>query len=356
MRDVKLFETIISARDAFRDGAEKALAKRDADIKNAPSLYAKGRIAHMNAEYNHQYKQTLRKLATEFTNKVEPLISSAEDEAKARVKKINAPMLTELKAVEGLPISPAEFRELAPRYMNDYWGAVALKQIAKKNDIVAEDVPTFKVEPSLTDELAILDEISHECDEFTRLYDGSRDIKHMGLLSDKRVNTWQDRATNGIVSESRMPDDMAVRRAYSRIAGCYGELERGQQISKELDSIKPNLRIALISKIAESNILTETAIRFSKNADEILEVRNTGKSKQYEDAKAALQKVSEALEQNEYSGVIKLDDARADAKRDGNVYFETVVSSAAKNDSKLAEAASLVDGVRGSNLSGTKAD
>lgn len=351
MRDVKLFETIISARDAFRDGAEKALAKRDADIKNAPSLYAKGRIAHMNAEYNDQYKRTLRKLGTEFTNKVEPLISSAEDEAKARVKKINAPLLTELRAIQDLPISPAEFREIAPRYVNDYWGAVALKQIANKNDIVAED-STFKVEPSLADELAILDEISHECDEFTRLYDGSRDIKHMGLLSDKRVNTWQDRATNGIVSESRMSDDMALRRAYNRIAGCYGELERGQQISKELDSIKPSLRIALISKIAESNILTETSIRFSKNADEILEVRNTGKSRQYEDAKAALQKVSEALEENLYTGMLALDDQRADAKRDGNVYFETVVSSAAKNDSKLAEAAEIVDSVRNTNLSG----
>lgn len=66
--------------------------------------------------------------------------------------------------------------------------------------------------------------------------------------------------------------------------------------------------------------------------------------------------MTEALEQNEYSGVIKLDDARADAKRDGNVYFETLVSSTAQNDSKLAEAASLVDGVRGSHLSGNKAD
>ena len=352
MRDVKLFETIISARDAFRDGAEKALAKRDADIKNAPALYAKGRIAHMTAEYNHEYKQTLKKLATQFTNKVEPLISSAEDEAKTRVKKINAPMLTELKAVEGLPISPAEFRELAPRYMNDYWGAVALKQIAKKNDIVAEDVPTFKVEPSLADELAVLDEISHECDEFTRLYDGSRDIKHMGLLSDKRVNLWQDRATNGIVSESRMPDDMALRRAYNRIAGCYGELERGQQISKELDSIKPNLRIALISKIAESGIVTETAIRFSKNADEILEVRNTGKSKMYEDAKRALQTVTEALAEDEYLGTLKLDDMRADSKRDGNVYFETLVSSTAETNEKLKDAAMIVDDVRNTNLSG----
>lgn len=356
MRDVKLFETIISARDAFRDGAEKALAKRDNDLKYAHTKYAANYLAHKKGDIHHEYKQTLKKLATEFTNKVEPLISSAEDEAKARVKKINAPMLTELKAVEGLPISPAEFRELAPRYMNDYWGAVALKQIAKKNDIVAEDCPTFKVEPSLADELAILDEISHECDEFTRLYDGSRDIKHMGLLSDKRVNTWQDRATNGIVSESRMSDDMALRRAYNRIAGCYGELERGQQISKELDSIKPSLRIALISKIAESNILTETAIRFSKNADEILEVRNTGKSKQYEDAKAALQKVSEALEENLYTGMLALDDQRADAKRDGNVYFETLVSSTAETNEKLKDAAMTVDNVRGSNLSGTKAD
>ena len=352
MRNVKLFETLIVARDTFRSGAEEALAKRDNDLKYAHTKYAANYLAHKRGDINHEYKQTLKKLATEFTDAIEPLISAAENEAKAKIKKINAPLLTELRAIQDLPITAAEFNELAPRFTNDYWSTVALRQIAKRNDIVAEDLPTFKVEPMLDVELAVLEEITNEADQFTKTYDGTRELSHMALLSDKRINQWQDRATNGIVSEHDMPDDMAVRRAYSRIAGCYGELERGKQISKELDSIKPNLRIALISKIAESNILTETAVRFSKNADEILEVRNTGKSRQYEDAKAALQKVSEALEQNEYGAVIKLDDMRADAKRDGNVYFETVVASAAKDNSKLAEAASLVDGVRGSNLSG----
>lgn len=355
MRDVKLFETLIVARDTFRSGAEEALAKRDKDLKNAPSKYAANYLAHKRGDINHEYRQTIKKLATQFTDAIEPLISAAEDEAKAKIKKINAPLLTELRAIQDLPITAAEFNELAPRFTNDYWSTVALRQIAKRNDIVAEDCPTFKVEPMLDVELAVLEEITNEADQFTKTYDGTRELSHLALLSDKRINQWQDRATNGIVSEHDMPDDMALRRAYSRIAGCYGELERGQQISKEFDSIKPSLRIALISKIADSNTITETAVRFSKHADEILSVRNTGKSKQYEDAKAALQKVSEALEENLYTGMLALDDQRADAKRDGNVYFETVVSSAAKNDSKLAEAAEIVDSVRNTNLSG-KAD
>ena len=353
MRDVKLFETLIVARDTFRSGAEEALAKRDKDLKNAPSKYAANYLAHKRGDINHEYKQTIKKLAAEFTDSIEPLISAAEDEAKAKIKKINAPLLAELRAIQDLPITAAEFNELAPRYVNDYWSTVALRQIAKRNDIVAEDCLNFKVEPMLDAELAVLEEITNEADQFTKTYDGTRELSHMALLSDKRVNTWQDRATNGIVSESRMSDDMALRRAYNRIAGCYGELERGQQISKELDSIKPSLRIALISKIAESNILTETAIRFSKNADEILEVRNTGKSKMFEDARAALKKVSEALEENEYTGTMELEKNRI-AQAD-NPYFESEVQKAAKSDEKIKQAAEVIDSARNTNLSG-KAD
>jgi hypothetical protein len=153
-----------------------------------------------------------------------------------------------------------------------------------------------------------------------------------------------------------MTDEHLAHRAYTKIASCLGEDERAMCIKREIDNIRPSARIQLLNKIADSHVIGDTAILGSGYSEEIREIRQTGKSKMFEDAKKALATVTEALEQNEYSGVIKLDDMRADAKRDGNVYFETMVSSAAKDSSKLAEAASLVDGVRGSNLSGTKAD
>ena len=358
MANTKLFTELLRQRNIYRDTVSKAAKDRDFEIKNAERVYQPGSLSGKKAEINDTFNKELSKAAKAFADAIEPLIEDAESSLRIRCASIPTAKLSELRSIADLPFTAGELNLIAPKYINNYYLAKIINEIAEKNSIAAEDL-NFTTPPSYDIEMSVLDEIKTAVVEYCSSYNGSDDsdtISTRMILSDKRIQKWEDAITNGLTSEKNMTDEHLAHRAYTKIASSLGEDERAMCIKRELDNIRPSARIQLLNKIADSHVIGDTAILGSGYSEEIREIRETGKSKMYEDAKKALATVTEALEQNEYSGVMKLDNMRADAKRDGNIYFETMVSSAAKNDSKLAEAASLVDGVRGSNLSGTKAD
>ena len=255
-------------------------------------------------------------------------------------------------------MTAGELNLIAPKYVGNYYTSKLLNEIAEKNSIAAEDL-NFTTPPSYDIEMSVLDEIKTAVVEYCSSYNGSDDsdtISTRMILSDKRIQKWEDAITNGLTSEKNMTDEHLAHRAFTKIASCLGEDERALAIKREVDAIRPSARIQLLNKIADSHVIGDTAILGSGYSKEIREIRETGKSKMFEDAKKALATVTEALEQNEYSGVTKLDDARADAKREGNPYFEVLTRSEAESNEKLKDAAMTVDNVRQSNLSGTKAD
>lgn len=358
MANTKLFEELIKQRNLYKDAADKAAKARDFEIKNAEMVYQPGSLSQKRSEINDTYNKSLIKASKAFASAIDPLIEEAESTAKIRCSSIRPEKIAELRSIADLPMTAGELNLIAPKYINNYYTAKILNEIAEKNSLASEDL-NFTTPPSYDLEMTVLNEIKNSVVEYCSAYNGSDDsdtIPTRMILSDKKIQRWEDAITNGLVSEKAMTDEHLAHRAFTKITSCLGEDERALAIKREVDAIRPSARIQLLNKIADSHVIGDTAILGSGYSEEIREIRETGKSKMFEDAKKALATVTEALEQNEYSGVIKLDDARADAKRDGNVYFETVVASAAKNDSKLAEAATLVDGVRGSNLSGNKAD
>ena len=358
-KTTKLFEELLRQRDIYRDTVSKAAKDRDFEIKNAEMVYQPGSLSQKRSEINDKFNKRLAEAARVFGSVIDPLIEEAESSARFRCSSVRPEKIAELRSIADLPFTAGELHLIAPKYVGNYYTSKLIATIAEKNSIAAEDL-NFTTPPSYDLEMTVLNEIKTAVVEYCSSYNGSDDsdtIPTRMILSDKRIQKWEDAVSSGLTSEKNMTDEHLAHRAFTKITSCMGEDERALAIKREVDAIRPSARIQLLSQIANSHIIGDTAILGSGYSAEIREIRETGKSKMFEDAKKALATVTEALEQNEYSGVMKLDDMRADAKRDGNVYFETMVSSAAKDNSKLADAASLVDGVRGSHLAGeNKAD
>lgn len=358
MANIKLFTELIKQRNLYKDTAIKAAKDRDFEIKNAEMVYQPGSLSQKRSEINDTYNKRLSEAARAFGDAIDPLIAEAESSARVRCSTIRPERIAELRSIADLPMTAGELNLIAPKYVGNYYTSKLITEIAEKNSIAAEDL-NFTTPPSYDVEMSVLNEIKEAvigyCDSFNGS-DASDTIPTRMILSDKRIQKWEDAISNGIASEKAMTDEHLAHRSYTKIASCLGEDERALAIKREVDAIRPSARIQLLHKIADSHVIGDTAILGSGYSEEIREIRETGKSKMFEDAKKALATVTEALEQNEYSGVIKLDDMRADNERAGNPYFEVLTRSEAQSNEKLAEAASLVDGVRGSDLSGTKAD
>lgn len=358
MANTKLFTELLRQRNIYRDTVSKAAKDRDFEIKNAEIVYQPGSLSGKKAEINDKFNKRLSEAARVFGSAIDPLIEEAESSARVRCSTIRPEKIAELRSIADLPFTAGELNLIAPKYINNYFTSKIINAIAEKNSIASEDL-NFTTPPSYDLEMTVLNEIKTAVVEYCSSYNGSDDsdtIPTRMILSDKRIQKWEDAVTNGLISADNMTDEHLAHRAFTKITSCLGEDERALAIKNEVDAIRPSARIQLLNKIADSHIIGDTAILGSGYSEEIREIRETGKSKMFEDAKKALATVTEALEQNEYSGVMKLDDMRADNERAGNPYFEVLTRSEAQSNEKLAEAASLVDGVRGSNLSGTKAD
>jgi len=354
MRDNKLFTEVQIARDNFKKAVNDAYEKRESELKQASKDHVGDYLVKARNGIRAEYDKAVRKAGKEFSSAVDPIITEYEQKAKARLTNIKPELLNQIKAIEDLPISADELNVIGEKYSGDYWASQRLRMIALKNGIAKTDV-NFQCEPDFATEMKVIEDLKTECTELLTEYDGSGELSHRNILTNRKLLRWEQRATNGLIDESEMPDSMLVDRAFTRIATQPDELARGQQIGTELKNIRESARTELIAKIADSRILGETALRFSGFGDELLQFRKENTSEKLESAKRALQTVSDALnERGSFAGAFALDDALHNEKN--NPYFVPEVQKAAKSDEKIKQAAEAVDMKRNTNLSGTKAD
>lgn len=354
MRDNKLFTEVQIARDKFKKAVDLAYKKREAELKSANMKHIGGYLNEVRATIRDDYSKSVRKAGEAFSKAVDPIIAEYEQKAKARLTNIKPELLSQIKAIEDLPISADELNVIGEKYASDYWASQRLRQIALRNGIAKTDV-NFQCEPDFATEMKVIEDLKTECTELLTEYDGSGELSHRNILTNKKLLRWEQMATNGLIDESEMPDSMLVDRAFTRIATQPDELARGQQIGTELKNIRESARTELIARVADSPILGEVALRYSGFADELLQFRKEHTSEKLESAKKALQTVSEALnERGSFAGAFALDNALHDEKN--NPYFKSELQKAVQNDSKMKDAAEAVDSARNTNLSGTKAD
>lgn len=355
MRDNKLFVAVKDARDTFKKAVNEAYEKRESELKRANKDHVGDYLIKTKNGIRADYDKAVRKAGKEFSSAVDPIIAEYEQKAKTRLQTIKPELLSQIKAIEDLPISADELNVIGEKYSGDYWASQRLRMIALKNGIAKTDV-NFQCEPDFATEMKVIEDLKTECTELLTEYDGSGELSHRNILTNRKLLRWEQRATNGLIDESEMPDSMLVDRAFTRIATQPDELARGQQIGTELKNIRESARTELIAKIADSRILGETALRFSGFGDELLQFRKENTSEKIESAKRALQTVSDALnERGSFAGAFALDDALHNEKN--NPFFGSEVQKAAKSDEKIKEAAEAVDMKRGTNLAGeNKAD
>ena len=354
-KTTKLFEELLRQRNIYRDTVSKASKDRDFEIKNAEMVYQPGSLSQKRSEINDKFNKRLSEAAKAFGSAIDPLIEEAESSARVRCSSIRPEKIAELRSIADLPFTAGELNLIAPKYINNYFTSKIIDAIAEKNSIAAEDL-NFTTPPSYDLEMTVLNEIKTAVVEYCSAYNGSDDsdtIPTRMILSDKKIQRWEDAVTNGLTSEKNMTDEHLAHRAYTKIASCLGEDERALAIKTALDAIRPSARIQLLNKIADSHVIGDTAILGSGYSDEIREIRETGKSKMFEDAKKALATVTDALAENEYLGTMRLEKERIEQA--DNPYFVPEVQKAAKSDEKIKEAAEIIDSARNTNLSG-KAD
>ena len=355
MRDNKLFVAVKDARDTFKKTVNEAYAKRESELKRANKDHVGDYLIKTKNGIHADYDKAVRKAGKEFSSAVDPIIAEYEQRAKTRLQTIKPELLSQIKAIEDLPISADELNVIGEKYSGDYWASQRIRMIALRNGIAKTDV-NFQCEPDFATEMKVIEDLKTECTELLTEYDGSGELSHRNILTNRKLLRWEQRATNGLIDESEMSDSMLVDRAFTRIATQPDELARGQQIGTELKNIRESARTELMTKIADSHTLGETALRFSGYGDELLQFRKEHTSEKLESAKKALQTVRDALnERGSFAGAFALDNALYNEKN--NPYLVPEVQKAAKSDEKIKQAAEAVDMKRGSHLAGeNKAD
>ena len=355
MRDNTLFVEVQRARDIFKKKVDAAYTKRESELKQASKDHVGDYLVKARNGIRADYDKEVRKAGKEFSTTIDPIIAEYEQKAKARLTNIKPELLNQIKAIEDLPVSADELNVIGEKYSGDYWASQRIRQIALRNGIAKTDV-NFQCEPDFATEMKVIEDLKTECTELLTEYDGSGELSHRNILTNRKLLRWEQRATNGLIDESEMSDSMLVDRAFTRIATQPDELARGQQTGIELKAIRPSARAELVARVADSRTLGEVALRYSGFGDELLQFRKEHVSEKLESAKKALQTVSEALnERGSFAGAFALDDALHDEKN--NPYFVPEVQKAAKSDEKIKQAAEAVDMKRGSHLAGeNKAD
>lgn len=291
-KTTKLFEELLRQRDLYRDAVSKASKDRDFEIKNAEMVYQPGSLSQKRSEINDKFNKRLSEAARVFGSAIDPLIEEAESSARVRCSTIRPEKIAELRSIADLPMTAGELNLIAPKYINNYYTAKLLNEIAEKNSIASEDL-NFTTPPSYDTEMTVLNSIKQAVVEYCDSFNGteaSDTIPTRMILSDKKIQSWEDAITNGLTSEKNMTDEHLAHRAFVKITSCMGEDERALAIKREVDAIRPSARIQLLNKIADSHIIGSTAILGSGYSEEIREIRETGKSKMFEDAKRLWQR------------------------------------------------------------------
>ena len=239
--------------------------------------------------------------------------------------------------LRGMKITPREFAVIAKRHSLtlDYFASKELRELAEQNNIVVEDLPeTVKLLPSFDEQMDCLAELRQECEDFIAKFNPDiESVNDLMLLSDRKLTVWENKFTNGLRSVSQLSDDAKIRRSMVKIEGCGNEAKKGTAICEELSSVDDGLRARLLFAIADSNAVSDIAVKMSGCFDEIEAFRNGG-TKEYKEAISAMEKVKTAD-----TSLHAKEIARANRH---NKYFTSELKREAVNDSKLQDVSDFV--------------
>ena len=322
---------------------DDSLADQIADIRSKflPSAVSR-EVEHVQQEHDKK----VERLQFRFSQTVDEAIKSAENSSKSRLTARDATKLNDVRMLKGMKLTASELAVICKNsnLTMDYFCCKVLRELAESNDICLEDLPDVHILPSLDEQLNTLDELRSECVEFLATYSSKHEhLSDLDLLKDNRLTAWETRFTNGLRSVKDISDDAKLRRSMSHIKSAPNELEKGRAIKAELAEVPDSLRARLLFEIAESRTISDVALSFSGNADEIEAFRNGG-TKEYKEAVSAMEKVKTAdtsLHAKEIAQGFK-----------DNRYFRSELARESVNDSKLQDVKEFVDSLSDAETDG----
>ncbi len=327
--DASLFETIRKARDAYRNDLKIASDTYKDAVAKAKKTYLPAAVGSAIEEAKNGFDQEKNRLEFRFLSTCDEVIRGAEKTVTSRLRNRDADKINEVRMLRGMKITPREFAVIADRQSLtlDYFASKELRELAEQNGICVEDLPeSIKILPAFDEQMDCLEELKQECEDFVT--DFNPDIespKDLMYLSDKKITSWENRFTNGLRSASQLSDDAKIRRSMTAIEGAGNEATKGKAIKEALSSVDDGLRARLLFEIADSRIISDTAVKMSGSADEITAFRNGGTA-EFKDAQGAVKKIAEVKDIGDEKALETIHSMR------GNRYFNTELRKVANTD------------------------
>lgn len=327
--DASLFETIRKARDAYRNDLKIASDTYKDAVAEAKKTYLPAAVGSAIEEAKNGFDQEKNRLEFRFLSTCDEVIRGAEKTVTSRLRNRDADKINEVRMLRGMKITPREFAVIADRQSLtlDYFASKELRELAEQNGICVEDLPeSIKILPTFDEQMDCLEELKQECEDFVT--DFNPDIespKDLMYLSDKKITSWENRFTNGLRSASQLSDDAKIRRSMTAIEGAGNEATKGKAIREALSGVDDGLRARLLFEIADSRIISDTAVKMSGSADEITAFRNGGTA-EYKDAQDAVKRIAEVKDIGDEKALETIHSMR------GNRYFNTELRKVANTD------------------------
>ena len=346
--DASLFEKVKKARDTYISDLKIANDTYKDSVAVAKKMYQRDFIGSAIETAKSGYEKEHRRIEYKFLSDCEEMISSAERTVTSRLEKRDANKINEVRVLRGMKITPREFAVIAKRHSLtlDYFASKELRELAEQNNIVVEDLPeTVKLLPSFDEQMDCLAELRQECEDFIAKFNPDiESVNDLMLLSDRKPTVWENKFTNGLRSVSQLSDDAKIRRSMVKIEGCGNEAKKGTAIREELSSVDDGLRARLLFAIADSNAVSDIAVKMSGCSDEIESFRSSGGTKEYREGLEALEKVKGAD-----TSLHAKEIARANRH---NKYFTSELARESVNDSKLQDVKEFVDSLSDAETDG----
>lgn len=327
--DASLFETIRKARDAYRNDLKIASDTYKDAVAMARKTYLPSAVGGAIETAKDGFDKEKNRLEFRFLSTCDEAIREAEKTVTSRLENRDANKISEVRMLRGMKITPREFAVIAKRHSLtlDYFASKELRELAEQNHICVEDLPeSIKLLPSFDEQMDCLAELKQECEDFVADYNPDIESpKDLMYLSDRKITAWENRFTNGLRSASQLSDDAKIRRSMTAIEGAGNEATKGKAIKEALSSVDDGLRARLLFEIADSRIISDTAVKMSGSADEITAFRNGGTA-EFKDAQDAVKRIAEVKDIGDEKALETIHSMR------GNRYFNTELRKVANTD------------------------
>ena len=333
-----IFNMTAVARDSFKNAVKSADKKRAAKLEHARKFSNDAGYALAKKEADADYEKAVEKARFAVKTEFFDALDSARAKEVKRVQTIPETKLSKIKLLSDRKMSAEELHALAKidGFALDYWCSQHLRDIADISGLVLEDLPDVHILPSLSTKLRVIDEIMNETEDMLKNYNPKEDsLKDFAYLHDAHITKWTENFTNGLRTLASLSDEAIIRRSFSKINEGMNEFERGQAIKSALDECPDKCRATLLTKIAESHIIGDTALKLSGYETEIKSFRDNGGSDEYKKALSAVEVVKGASDAMDEKALQVIHDMR------GNRYFiselEKVDTDIARHYAEVAE-------------------